>query len=208
MSLSPLRPFPKSRETRDASRRRPGSTSGTRIGILILTFAFILVACSQQTYSRQEIAGALESLRPSDLGVTWGQWMIDCAKEAGFEGELRVDPLGDLHSSPENDREEKIVDMCAREAEELFKGSDVYDDRLRRIALYQLQVRAAECVSTELNLDPQLPSLSEYLAMDANWNMYDELTPADYEEWIDWNEICPQDLWSYYTPDMEISTHE
>lgn len=126
--------------------------------------------------------------------------MIDCALEAGFSGTLSVDPLGSVESESLTPRDDEIIDECGERAAQIFTFPEIEDSQLEHTALYELQKRAAECVESQLGLDPQLPTLETYVDSGGDWNMYDNATPKDQAQWISWNQTCPQDLWYYYEP--------
>lgn len=169
------------------------------VGGLLIT-SLLLASCGSGSYSEEQIADALAVLQPPDTGVSWGDWMVDCALDAGFSGTLSIDPLGSVESEPLTPRDDEIIDECAERSAEIFTFPEIEDKRLELTALYELQERAAACVREELGLDPQLPTLETYVDSGGDWNMYDNATPRDQAEWIEWNQTCPQDLWYYYEP--------
>jgi hypothetical protein len=166
----------------------------------VLGAMLLAAACGTPTYAEGEIADALAQLRPSDPGVTWGEFLTTCALEAGFSGELAVEAQGGVEYETQTPRDEEIMDECTAASEDVFVFPDIEDDRLQHAAMYELHERAAACVREELGLDPQLPSLERYVDSGGDWNVYDTSEPADESEWVRWNETCPQDLWHYYEP--------
>jgi hypothetical protein len=168
------------------------------VPLLTASLVAPLVACGMPLYSDEQVEAALSTLKPSGPSISQGEWLVRCALEAGYSGELNIDAHGSVESRDESDRDREIFDGCLEEREEVFVFPDIEDERLENTAMYELQVLAAECVKTKLGLDPQLPTLDYYLESDGNWNMYDALEPADEEEWNRWNAACPQDLWTYY----------
>lgn len=167
---------------------------------LVFASAMLMVSCGAQSYSDQEVSEALADMKPLDPGVSWSDYMLACTLESGISVEVIVDSDGSVTMNDASERDKEIMQACTDEASEVFIFPEVSDRRLANTAMYQLQVRAAECIQTRLGLDPSLPTLERYVDTDGDWNMYDTLTPSSSEEWLEWNEVCPQDLWHYYLP--------
>jgi hypothetical protein len=158
----------------------------------------LVVACGTAQFSDAEIRDALADMKPSDPGIPWGEWVVNCALENGFSAELSIDGQGSVGYGEHSTLDGQIMEQCTAQADDLYVFPEIDAERLEDAAMYELQTRAAECVETELGLDPQLPTLEFYVESGGDWNVYDNLEPSGEEEWNRWNATCPQDLWTYY----------
>jgi hypothetical protein len=160
----------------------------------------LLVACNGAEYSGEEIDRALQDLQPPPVDEPWGEFVVSCALESGYTGEISVDAQGSVVDEPLTTRDTEILDDCLLQADDIYIFPTIEDQELRLTALYELQILAAECVETELGLDVDFPTREAFVDSGGNWNIYDQAQPGSEAEWIEWNTTCPQDLWHYYRP--------
>lgn len=179
-----------------------GGPSIPRAWCLIAGLGLIwLTSCTSPRvpeYEPEQITAALALLAPTPRDLSWSEWVVRCARDSGFKGRLSVDPLGSVSSSADDPQDDAVLERCLREADQLYAWPEIADRQLMHAAYYELQVRVAACLQTELGLDADLPSRADYVASDGNWNAYDAADPVDEAQWIRWNQTCPQDIWHYY----------
>jgi hypothetical protein len=168
--------------------------------VRLLGAILLVAACGGSSYTAEEISHALTELQPPDVGMTWGEFFVSCALDAGISVPLTIDELGSVEARNATARDEEIMQECSEQGQDAFVFPEIDDRRLTLVAMYQLQVLAAECVEFELGLDANLPTLERYVDTGGDWNMYDNSEPVDEAQWTEWNETCPQDLWHYYRP--------
>lgn len=184
--------------------RQGGQLGATSLRVFVFTLAAFVIGGCTAGFSDAEVESALRDLQPAFTPQEEAEFLERCVLEAGYSGEVIVHPAGsvELLGSAELGGTE-LMDQCIEESEEHFERPPPLDDRrLQATAMYQLQILAAECVETELGFEANLPSLERYVDSGGNWNMYDEILksyPSSMpDQWDEWQETCPQNLWAYY----------